>query len=81
MYFCTRFEKHVYHVTWGEKQKEHVPRHIELTAVLREILEQRIKSNRIERFEKTTRPSVKIKKRQIYLFRIIYDEEFDPGSG
>ena len=38
-----------------EKQKEHVPRHIELTAVLREILEQKNKSNRIERFEKTTR--------------------------
>lgn len=42
-----------------EKQEEHVPRHIELTAVLREILRQRIKSNRIERFEKTTRASVK----------------------
>ena len=38
-----------------EKQEEHVPRHIELTAVLREILRQIIKSNRIERFEKTTR--------------------------
>ena len=38
-----------------EKQEEHVPRHIELTAVLREILEQKNKSNRIERFEKTTR--------------------------
>jgi hypothetical protein len=34
----------------GEKQEEHVPRHIELTAVLREILRQRIES-RIERFE------------------------------
>jgi hypothetical protein len=34
-----------------EKQEEHVPRHIELTAVLREILRQRIESNRIERFE------------------------------
>jgi hypothetical protein len=33
------------------KQEEHVPRHIELTAVLREILRQRIESNRIERFE------------------------------
>ncbi len=42
-----------------EKQEEHVPRHIELTAVLREILKQIIKSNRIERFEKTTRTSVK----------------------
>jgi hypothetical protein len=41
------------------KQKEHVPRHIELTAVLREISKQIIKSNRIERFEKTTRTSVK----------------------
>ena len=38
-----------------EKQEEHVPRHIELTAVLREILGQKNKSNRIERFEKTTR--------------------------
>jgi hypothetical protein len=37
----------------------HVPRHIELTAVLREILKQKNKSNRIERFEKTTSPSVK----------------------
>ena len=37
----------------------HVPRHIELTAVLREILKQKNKSNRIDRFEKTTRPSVK----------------------
>jgi hypothetical protein len=34
-----------------KKQEEHVPRHIELTAVLREILRQRIESNRIERFE------------------------------
>ena len=38
-----------------EKQEEYVPRHIELTAVLREILKQKNKSNRIERFEKTTR--------------------------
>ena len=42
-----------------EKQEEHVPRHIELTAVLTEMLKQKNKSNRIERFEKTTRPSVK----------------------
>jgi hypothetical protein len=33
----------------GKTKKEHVPRHIELTAVLRD-LRQRIK-NRIERFE------------------------------
>jgi hypothetical protein len=39
------------HLLRGKKQEEHVPRHIELTAVLREILRQRIKSNRIERFE------------------------------
>jgi hypothetical protein len=38
-----------------KKQEEYVPRHIELTAVLREILKQKNKSNRIERFEKTTR--------------------------
>jgi len=44
-----------------KKQEEHVPRHIELTAVLREILKQKNKSNGIERFEKTTRPSVKYK--------------------
>jgi predicted solute-binding protein len=37
--------------TRRKKQEEHVPRHIELTAVLREILRQRIESNRIERFE------------------------------
>ena len=47
--------------TKRKKQEEHVPRHIELTAVLTEMLEQKNKSNRIERFEKTTRPSVKIK--------------------
>ncbi|SHG46442.1 hypothetical protein SAMN05444396_1161 [Flavobacterium segetis] len=40
------------------KQEEHVPRHIELTAALREILEQKNKSNRIERFEKTDRIGV-----------------------
>ena len=34
-----------------EKQEEYVPRHIELTAVLTEMLEQKNKSNRIERFE------------------------------
>jgi hypothetical protein len=39
----------------GKNKEEHVPRHIELTAVLREILRQKNKSNRIERFEKTTR--------------------------
>ena len=39
----------------ARNKEEHVPRHIELTAVLREILEQKNKSNRIERFEKTTR--------------------------
>ena len=42
----------------AKNKKEHVPRHIELTAVLREILRQKNKSNRIERFEKTTRASV-----------------------
>ena len=41
------------------KKVRHVPRHIELTAALTEMLEQKNKSNRIERFEKTTRPSVK----------------------
>ena len=46
-----------------KKKIRHVPRHIELTAVLREILKQKNKSNRIDRFEKTTRPSVKYKKR------------------
>jgi hypothetical protein len=35
--------------TRRKKQEEHVPRHIELTAVLREILRQRIESRR--RFE------------------------------
>jgi ABC-type Na+ transport system ATPase subunit NatA len=34
-----------------KKQEEHVPRHIELTAVLREILRQRIE-NRIEDLNK-----------------------------
>ena len=34
-----------------KKQEEHVPRHIELTAVLTEMLKQKNKSNRIERFE------------------------------
>ena len=42
-------------IKFGLKKAEHVPRHIELTAVLREILKQKNKSNRIERFEKTTR--------------------------
>jgi hypothetical protein len=45
-YFCTRFEKQAKRI-----KEEHVPRHIELTAVLREILKQIIKSNRIDRFE------------------------------
>ena len=45
----------------AKKQEEHVPRHIELTAVSSERRDKRIKSNRIERFEKTTRPSVKHK--------------------
>ena len=36
-------------------KEEYVPRHIELTAVLTEMLKQKNKSNRIERFEKTTR--------------------------
>jgi hypothetical protein len=49
---CTRFERHADTVSQTRrKQEEHVPRHIELTAVLREILRQRIESNRIERFE------------------------------
>ena len=34
------------------KIKRHVRRHIELTAVLTEMLKQKNKSNRIERFEK-----------------------------
>jgi hypothetical protein len=46
-------------VDWDEKRRqEHVPRHIELTAVLTEMLEQKNKSNRIERFEKTDRIGV-----------------------
>ena len=45
-------------VNQARNKEEHVPRHIELTAVLREILRQKNKSNRIERFEKTTRASV-----------------------
>ena len=39
----------------GKNKEEYVPRHIELTAVLTEMLKQKNKSNRIERFEKTTR--------------------------
>ena len=39
----------------GKQEEEYVPRHIELTAVLTEMLEQKNKSNRIERFEKTDR--------------------------
>ena len=45
----------------NEKQEEHVPRHIELTAVLKEISKHKNKSNRIDRFEKTDRSSVKNK--------------------
>ena len=44
-------------------KRKHVRRHIELTAVLRVILKQQNKSNRIDRFEKTTR----IKHRDIIL--------------
>lgn len=42
-----------------KNKKNNVPRHIELTAVSIERERQKNKSNRIERFEKTTRPSVK----------------------
>ena len=58
LYFCTRFQRHTMWVKRNEKQEEHVPRHIELTAVLTEMLEQKNKSNRIERFEKTDRIGV-----------------------
>ena len=51
LYFCTRFQRHTMCVKRNEKQEEHVPRHIELTAVLTEMLEHKNKSNRIERFE------------------------------
>jgi hypothetical protein len=34
---CTRFEKHVTCESGEKKQEEHVPRHIELTAVLRDL--------------------------------------------
>ena len=37
------------------KEEIHVRRHIELTAVLTEMLEQRIKSKIIERFKRTDR--------------------------
>ena len=42
-------------IRFSLQQAEHVPRHIELTAVLKEISKQKNESNRIERFEKTTR--------------------------
>jgi len=44
----------VLHPLWetSEDKKKHVRRHIELTAVLREILKQKNKSKGIERFEK-----------------------------
>jgi hypothetical protein len=38
----------LWETTKSEKQKEHVPRHIELTAVSKEISRQKNKSNRIE---------------------------------
>jgi hypothetical protein len=46
VYFCTRF------ATQAKQEEIHVRRHIELTAALTEMLEQKNKSNRIERFEK-----------------------------
>ena len=82
MHFCTRFERLFTKSKSGEKQEEHVPRHIELTAVLKEISKQIIKSNRIERFEKTTRDFSQINKETRFIWTYtIYDEEFDPGSG
>ena len=43
------------------RRKEiHVRRHIELTAVLAEMLEQKNKSNRIVRFDRTTREHIAI---------------------
>ena len=69
-------------VNQTKNKEEHVPRHIELTAVLREILKQKNKSNRIERFEKTTRDFSQINKETRFIWaHTIYDEEFDPGSG
>jgi hypothetical protein len=63
------------------KKEIHVRRHIELTAVLTEMLGQKNKSNRIVRFEKEP-----IEYRRIIISserseQTIYDEEFDPGSG
>jgi hypothetical protein len=52
LYSLHRFERHCRHCGNERKQEEHVPRHIELTAVLREILRQRIESNRIEDLNK-----------------------------
>jgi hypothetical protein len=50
--FCTRFErKYVKLTNEREKKERHVPRHIELTAVLREILKQKNKSNRRRDFK------------------------------
>ncbi len=46
-----------------------------MTAVLTEMLEQKNKSNGIERFEKEP---IDIRRNIIFT---IYDEEFDPGSG
>ena len=62
------------------KEEEYVPRHIELTAVLEEILKQKKESKRVERFEQ--RLANRLKYDAEFRFSItIYDEEFDPGSG
>ena len=45
----------LWETTKSERKEIHVRRHIELTAVLTEMLEQRIKSKIIERFKRTDR--------------------------
>ena len=63
-----------------QNKEEYVPRHIELTAVLEEILKQKKESKRVERFEQ--RLANRLKYEAEFRFSItIYDEEFDPGSG
>ena len=64
----------------AKKEEEYVPRHIELTAVLkRDFKNKQKESKRIERFEKRLANSSK--KQSSLAWQTIYDEEFDPGSG
>ena len=64
----------------GEKRRRYVPRHIELTAVLkRDFKNKQKESKRIERLEKRLANSSK--KQSSLAWQTIYDEEFDPGSG